>query len=200
VVDTAYSVHILMMFPTTQPSGCQGLIQLCAKPTSIVGRGGRVPQEKDYQMLTLWNGFDRTLADEFRRVDRMFSTPVHRPALRPTIRAASWPRVNVTETEEAFEVLAEVPGFAPGDVSVSVHDGELKLEAKVKNDEESETENEGRKVLFSEHRRLEFTRTFKLNVPVNEAAVSAAMKDGLLTVTLPKAEAAKPKRIAIKGE
>ena len=147
-------------------------------------------------MLTLWNGIDRALAHRMRRMDRLFTD---NDLNRPTFRVASWPRVNVSETEEALEVTAEVPGFTAEDVNVTLHEGELVLEGDLaaSNDEKSE---EDRRLVYRERRALKFRRSFRINVDVDYDAISALVKDGLLTVTLPKAAAAKPKQIQVKAE
>ena len=147
-------------------------------------------------MLTLWNGFNRSLANDLRRMDRVATgLPNH-----PMLRHNAWPRVNVVETEEAYEIQADVPGMTAKDIDVTLHDGELRLEGKLATDGEEKNEDGDRKVLFSERRQLEFTRTFKLNVDVDAEAVTAAVKDGVLTVTLPKAEASKPRQIQVASQ
>ena len=120
----------------------------------------------------------------------------------PTLRHSGWPRVNVVETDAALEVQADVPGMTAKDIEVTLHDGELKLEGKLADEgqEQTEGEPEERKVLFRERHNLEFTRTFKLNLDVDAEAVTAAVKDGVLTVTLPKAEAARPRQIQVASE
>ncbi len=139
-------------------------------------------------MLTLWNGFDRVFDDELRRMSQLL---VREP--RPRFARQSYPRVRVLETDEALIVSAEVPGFAPQNVEVVVHDGVLTLEGKVA---EAEEALQG-EVLYSERRNVSFKRTFTLNAEVNVDAVTAAVKDGLLTVTLPKVLAVKPRHIAV---
>ncbi len=143
-------------------------------------------------MLTLWNGFDRIFDDELRRMDELLST---RKAA-PRYGAGSYPRVNVVETEAALVVSAEVPGFSPADVDVTMHDGVLTIEGRV-NEEKQDTQ-EG-KLVYSERRNVSFKRTFTLHTDVNVENITAVVKDGLLTVTLPKAEAVKPRQIAVQS-
>ena len=140
-------------------------------------------------MLALWNGFDRSLAHDLRRMDRLFAGLDR----RPTFRAPAWPRVMVDETESAFEVQAEVPGFSAEDITVTLHEGELKIEGRTKEAEPVE----GRTSLRQERRRVSFTRTFGVGIEIDEANVSAVVKDGLLTITLPKAPEVQPKTIAV---
>lgn len=141
-------------------------------------------------MLTLWNGLDRVFDDAFFRANDL----AHRtPA--PRYGRGTYPRVNVIETDAALVVSAEVPGFTPDNVDVTVHDGVLTLQGHV--DEAKHDDEEG-KVIYSERRHLSFKRTFTLHTDVDVDQITAVVKDGLLTVTLPKAEASKPRQIAVK--
>lgn len=135
-------------------------------------------------MLTLWNGFDRAKNDELRRMDRLFYRDKSR---------YGWPRVNVLETDVALVVSAEVPGFTPERVNVTVHDGVLTIEGTA-----DEAKEEGQ-LLYGERRHRSFKRTFTLNTDVNVDTITAVVRDGLLTVTLPKADAAKPRQIPVKA-
>ena len=143
-------------------------------------------------MLTLWNGFDRNFGRMLAQHNRLFNELERAPAYR-----AGWPRVEISETPEALEVKAEVPGFSPDDLNISLHEGILTLEGKSESDKTEEQQD--RKVLFSERRTLSFTRTFRVGRDVDGEKISAHIKDGLLTLTLPKAEASKPKQIAVSS-
>lgn len=144
-------------------------------------------------MLTLWNGYDRSLGPELRQMDRLFGELAPRVAAP---RTAGWPCVNVVESDEAILVQAEVPGFKPDQVKVTMHDGELKLEGHAEETSEKQDEH-GSKILLKERRDLSFQRTFRLDVDIDESKISAAIKDGVLTVTLPKAEPVKPRQIDV---
>ncbi len=141
-------------------------------------------------MLTLWNGFDRTMNDELRRMGTLFH---QRP--RRTADAAARPAVNVIESDSALVVSAEVPGFAPERVNVTVHDGVLTIEGSV----DTESNEEGERVVYRERHHASFKRTFTLNADVRTDDVTAVVKDGLLTVTLPKSEAATPRKIEVQA-
>jgi len=147
-------------------------------------------------MLTLWNGIDRSLAHRVRRMDRLFNDT---SLFKSMFREASWPRVNVAETDEALEITAEVPGLSADEVNVTLHDGELVLEGKL-TEGNGDSEEQERKLVYRERRTLEFHRSFRINVDVDNDAVSALVRDGLLTVTLPKVAAPKPKQIEVKAE
>jgi HSP20 family protein len=154
-------------------------------------------------MLTGWRDFDdtlRALGTLQRHMDRAFDDwkepgtalraqlPVRRRA------QAAWPPTNVLETKEAFVVRSEVPGLAESDVSVSVEDEALVIRGERKVDVP-----EGYRVHLSERRPYAFTRKIPLPARVEADAVSATLKDGVLTVTLPKAKEALPRQIAVKA-
>ena len=138
-------------------------------------------------MLTMWNGFDRVFDDGLRRMTR----GQQRESV-PGFGRDTYPRVNVLDTEAALVVSAEVPGFAPENVEVTVHDGVLTIVGKVSDEQAVEG-----KVVYRERRNVGFKRTFTINTDVDVDRIAAVQKDGLLTVTLPKAEAAKPRQIAV---
>ena len=104
--------------------------------------------------------------------------------------------VDVTETDEHLVVKAALPGINPEDVDISVNEGVLTVKGETKSDETSDAENFHRR----EIRYGAFYRTIPLPVQVNDDKAEAEFKDGFLTVTLPKAEQARPKQIKVKAE
>jgi len=106
--------------------------------------------------------------------------------------ALSFP-VDVSETEGSVVVRAALPGIKPDEVEASVSDGVLTLKGETKQDEKSEGENYYRR----EIRYGAFSRSIPLPVEVVGDKAEAEFKDGVLTVTLPKAEEARPKTIKI---
>jgi|HubBroStandDraft_4_1064222.scaffolds.fasta_scaffold156280_1 HSP20 family protein len=118
--------------------------------------------------------------------------PFERRPHLPSARAA-WPAVNVFETKEAFVYKAEVPGLAEGDVGVHVEDDALILRGERKS-----PVPEGYTVHLRERGPIAFTRKFPLPGRVDAEGVTAALKDGVLTVTLPKSRDALPRQIAVK--
>jgi len=102
--------------------------------------------------------------------------------------------LDVTEREHDYVVYAEMPGVKKDDVNVTVENGVLTIEGESK----SETvQKEGDRVLRQERRFGRYVRSLRLGKEVNEKAVKAAYKDGVLELTLPKAEEAKPRKIAV---
>ena len=103
------------------------------------------------------------------------------------------PRVDVTENENAFVILAELPGLSREDISVTVKDNLLTIEGEKRRSSE-DNENAAHR---SERSFGRFSRSFKLSTNVNAEGISAVHKDGVLSLTLTKAEAAKPKEIEV---
>jgi len=98
--------------------------------------------------------------------------------------------VNIREEDDAFVLSALVPGLKADDLNIQVLDDVVRIEGEYKLDENQ--------YLMQELPHGSFTRTLRMPVPVNANSVEAKIKDGVLTLTLPKAESAKPKRISIK--
>jgi HSP20 family protein len=153
-------------------------------------------------MLTGWRDFDdtfRTFDLLQRRIDRAlaldgwFDPAWARDRARRRARAV-WPPTNVFETKEAFVVKAPVPGLAEGDVSVSMEDDALVVRGERKGEVP-----EGYKVHLRERASIAFKRKLPLPGRVQADAVTATLKDGLLTITLPKAQEALPRQIAVKA-
>jgi len=106
------------------------------------------------------------------------------------------PRVDIKEKKGSYEITAELPGVDKKDVSVTLENGVLTIEAST--EQESTEEKEG-KVLRKERRSGKFMRSFNLGANVKESDISANFKNGVLTLTMPKTEPQKeePARISI---
>ena len=102
------------------------------------------------------------------------------------------PRVDVFETEDGFTVLADLPGVAPGDVDIRFENGELTVHARRSTGQPQKGEG-------WEFEALNYFRTFRLSDEVAADRIEAELKNGVLTLRLPKVEAVKPRRIAVKG-
>jgi HSP20 family protein len=103
------------------------------------------------------------------------------------------PAVDICEGDQAFTLTAELPGFSKDDVKVELEDNRLTLKGERKRDTD---------VQEKQYRRVErlygvFERSFKLPAAVNADKAEATFKDGVLKLTLPKVEEAKPKPISI---
>jgi HSP20 family protein len=156
-------------------------------------------------MLTGWIDFDQTLRAldlVQRRFDLAFGDlafgdwalpSAGRERARPYARTP-WPAINAFESKEAFVYKAEVPGLAEGDVAVSVEDGALVLRGERKSGAP-----EGYEGRLHERATVAFARKLPLPGRVDADGVTATIKDGILTVTLPKARETLPRQIAVKA-
>ena len=108
-------------------------------------------------------------------------------------RLVAAPPVDIYESDDAYVVEADVPGVAQDRVTLRLENGELALEGQW-----SVPEIEGATVLAREFRPVDFRRSFVLPDTVDAANVSASLKDGVLTVRIPKAESVKPRSIQIR--
>ena len=111
--------------------------------------------------------------------------------------SGSWmPTVDVRETKNALEISAELPGIEPKEVEVSVEDGVLTL----KGSRNFEKATEGETYHRVERAYGTFERSFSLPTNVDPEKVQATYRHGVLHLTLPKREEAKPRSISIKVE
>ena len=148
----------------------------------------------------MWRGSNGTNPVGMLRneVDRLFAD-----FFGPTSGAAAsaqaapgrtFPALNVWEQDNELFVEAEVPGLKSEDLDISVVANQLIIKGR-------RTDFEQREATY--HRRErgvgEFTRTIELPVVVEPDAVQAKLTDGVLLITLPKAETAKPRKIQVKG-
>ena len=110
------------------------------------------------------------------------------------VSTRSWaPPVDIYETEDAIVLKAELPGIDPKDVEVRVEDNTLYLKGERKYEKEVNEQNYHR----IERSYGSFARSFSLPNSISAEKVKAEYKDGLLTLTIPKREEAKPKTIKI---
>ncbi|MEJ1932401.1 Hsp20/alpha crystallin family protein [Nostoc sp. NIES-2111] len=151
------------------------------------GRTPPVPQE--------WRPFD----DLRREVDRLFETFTgsHWPSLRgfgaelPSMSTASgsWalsPTMDVSDHGDAIEITAELPGLDDKSVKVTLDDGVLTIHG-----EKQEEKEEKKKGYFVKERRFgSFERSLRLPEGVDASKINATVKNGVLTVTVPKTAAA----------
>lgn len=98
------------------------------------------------------------------------------------------PPVNVRETDDNFELELIVPGFTKEDFEIKVDDGILSITVQ-KEKEQAETKDGYTR---REYRARNFTRRFTLPEAADDTAINAAYHNGILTLTLPKKEEAKP--------
>lgn len=128
------------------------------------------------------------------RMDRLFSDyGTSRPIPAAWIAADNMPKTNLVDAGEHFEVTAELPGFTKDDVNIKIQGNYLEISGSRKPDAP-----DGYSVHRVERGITSFNRSFTLPSEVNADRAEAALKNGLLVLTLPKSESAKPKQITIK--
>jgi len=133
--------------------------------------------------------------DQLRgEVDRLFNGFVATPAGATAARLVGrpFPAVNVWEHGDDLYAEAEVPGLKSENVEISVVGNELTIKG-----ERPETEQDSTAFHRRERGAGPFTRILRLPVEINADKVQAALKDGVLLITLPKSEAAKPRKIQV---
>ncbi len=105
------------------------------------------------------------------------------------------PPVDITETDKAYIVEAELPGYKQEDVKVNIEKHVLRLSSAKQSTKE---EKDGKKILICERQVQSFERAFSLPEDVDEATIEGEFANGVLTVTLPKKEVVQPKSIEVK--
>lgn len=148
----------------------------------------RDPEQNPF--FTLHREMNRLFDEAFRGFDMLGTTG------RMAGWTSSWPSVEISETSGDVRIVAEVPGLEEKDIEVLL-DGDV---LTLRGEKRSQTEDKERQ--FSERFYGRFERRIPLGYEVEEDKVSAAFKNGLLTVTLPKSAKAqaKAKRIAINAD
>ena len=102
------------------------------------------------------------------------------------------PTTDIYETEQALTVVMEMPGVDKGKVEINVKEGVLTVEGRI-----DFSKYEALVPVYTEYNIGNFRRSFNLSNSIDQDKIRADMKDGVLTVTLPKAEQAKPRKIAV---
>lgn len=146
--------------------------------------------------LIRWTDPFRDIATLQDRMEQIFGDHLDRGRSEEGLGTGVWmPAVDIYETKDAVCVRAELPGVDKDAVNVEVKDGVLALRGERKFEKEVKEENYHR----VERSYGTFHRSFSLPSSVDGERVTARMKDGVLEVTLPKREEAKPKQIKISA-
>src|SRR5438067_10964281 len=144
--------------------------------------------------LSNWPTFGRlsNLRDE---LDTLFELPFWSNLGRQTQLFSGWaPALDLYQNNDNVVAMVELPGMRKEDIEISLHEGVLTVGGERKH-EGSDGENAER----SERYVGKFRRSITLPSRVDASKVTATYKDGILTVTMPKAEEAKPKQIQINA-
>lgn len=145
--------------------------------------------------LIRWDPF-REMSALPERMNRLFSdVRAQAPVRGEEIVQGAWiPAVDIFETNEAIVLKAELPGITAQDISVEVKDNTLTLKGEKKFEKEVKEENYHR----VERSHGSFQRAFTLPGTIHQEKVKAKFKDGILEITLPKVEEAKPKQVKVE--
>ena len=102
------------------------------------------------------------------------------------------PFADIYETDEALCVVMEMPGVERKDVNVALENGVLRVDGRI-----DFSKYEGMEPVYTEYNVGHYTRSFTLSDKIDQERISAQLDDGVLTLTLPKAKEAQPRRISI---
>lgn len=102
------------------------------------------------------------------------------------------PSTDVYETEDGLTLVMEMPGVARNNLEVSLEEGVLRVEGRL-----DFSKYDGLQPLYTEYNVGHYARSFSLSDKVDQENIGATLQDGVLTLTLPKSPAARPRRISI---
>jgi HSP20 family protein len=137
--------------------------------------------------ITRFNPFEDAFENLFRGVPVWLPNPETRaPAPTPF-------RMDVTENDREYQVLAELPGVKREEISITIRGNEVAISAEVKHEKDVNDET----VLRAERYYGKIQRAFALAQEVDEATAQAKYSDGVLELTLPKKTVAEAKRLAV---
>jgi len=145
--------------------------------------------------MSTWPSFDRwaSLRDE---MNRLFDLPTMSNLARQAQLFSNWtPALDLYQTVDNVVAVVELPGMRKEDINISLHDGMLTIAG-----ERQSSSGEGESAERTERFSGKFRRSISLPTRVDASKVSATYKEGILTVTLPKAEEAKPKKVEVTVE
>ena len=143
--------------------------------------------------LTPWSAADRwsDLRDE---LNSFFELPFWSSFARTGQLFTGWsPALDLYQSNDNVIAVVELPGMRKEDIEISLHNGTLTISGERKREKSSN----GEKAERTERYVGTFRRSIALPTRVDASKVSATYRDGILTVTLPKAEEAKPKQIQV---
>jgi len=144
--------------------------------------------------IVKWDPF-KEMEDVSTRLNRIFGRSTARAESgQEMLTVADWsPTADISETDNAYLIKAEIPGVKKEDVKVTIQDGMLTIQGERK----MEKEEKGKKFHRIERSYGSFVRSFRLPDDGDEDAVNAEFKDGMLNVTVAKSAKAKAKSVNV---
>jgi HSP20 family protein len=115
---------------------------------------------------------------------------------KPFYNSKLWPAADIAEDENQITINAEVPGCEPDDIDISVTDNTLTITGEKK----QQTEEKVKGCYHIERTYGNFRRELTLPTDVDTQKIDATCKNGVLSITLPKTEKAKPLKVKVKGQ
>ena len=115
-------------------------------------------------------------------------------AVNREVTTGSWPKVDIEESDKEYTIKADLPGLEKKEVNITVENGTLRIEGEKK----EERKHEKDRYYHLERSYGKFCRTFALPDDIDAQKISAAMNNGVLQLSLPKSEKAKPRSIEVK--
>jgi HSP20 family protein len=103
------------------------------------------------------------------------------------------PTADIYETNDALNVVLEMPGVEKSSVEIRVEDGVLKIDGRL-----DFSKYEGLQPLYTEYNVGNYSRSFRVSSKIDQNKIAAELKDGVLSLVLPKVEEAKPRTIQVK--
>jgi HSP20 family protein len=162
------------------------------KPSQTIKGGVTMIYRRLYHhpTVSLRNAFDHleTMRQQF---DQLFGDDSG--ALHGLLGAGVFPQINLTEDADRFYIRAELPGVKTGDIELQATSKTLSIAGERK----IEKEDEGVRYHRREREAGKFSRIITMPTEINADRIEARMQDGILTIRVPKAEAVKPRQIAI---
>ena len=138
------------------------------------------------EMTSLRDAMDRLFEDSFVRPSRFWPDQLGRAGLP----------VDMYQTANDIVVKASLPGFKPEEVDISITGDTLTIKGEHKEEEEAKDED----YFYRERRYGAFSRSLLIPVEIKSDKAEAVFENGVLTLTLPKAEETKPKQIKVKAK
>jgi len=144
-----------------------------------------------YRPGTVEDGFGRLVESMFED----FFAPMALNAGRRLDEGTGVPRLDLVETDQAYELQAEMPGVEKEDLKVAIDRQRVTIEGECRKANER---REGENVVYSERSARKFIRSFTLPSEVDDAAAQAKLENGVLHLTLPKKQGSTVRRIDIQ--
>ena len=146
-------------------------------------------------MANLTRSSSNDLRSLQREIDRMFDGffPARRSGSDEETSAVWAPRMDLSETDDAYHIHLDVPGMTKEDLNINFHDGQLAVSGERKREET----NEQRDFVRVERSYGSFYRSFRLPKQVDADNIEASYESGVLTVRVPKSQESKPRRIEV---